>query len=69
MTSTPVTREKKERASPGFTSPLCKQFKMVDCSVALEQCPNEDYDKVAEYIAQISYQSRRLSYAKTCRQI
>ena len=35
----------------------------VDCSVTLEQCPNKDYDKVALYIAQISYISRRLAYA------
>ena len=36
---------------------------MVDCSNALEQCPIKDYDKVAEYIAQISYKSKRFAYA------
>ena len=36
---------------------------MVDCSVVLEQCPRKNIQIIMDYIAQINYQSRRLSYA------
>ena len=36
---------------------------VVDCSVVLDQCPKKNIQIIMDYIAQINYQSRRLSYA------
>ena len=36
---------------------------VVDCSAILEQCPRKKIKIIMDYVAQINYQSRRLSYA------